>query len=138
MLWIAQQVADSKFSPTLTPLFRKAKLIAGKRPSVLISEGAPNFNDAFKQEFFTRRMPRSRHIKHIRLQGDHNDNKIERLNQEVRDREIVMRSLKKIDTPILAGYQLFIIICDHIWLWMERRRLKNVVLKLVEKISGRL
>jgi hypothetical protein len=33
-------------------LFRKAKLIAGKRPSILISDGAPNFNDAFKQEFF--------------------------------------------------------------------------------------
>jgi hypothetical protein len=41
--WIAQQVADSKFSANITPLFRKAKLIAGKRPSVLISDGAPNF-----------------------------------------------------------------------------------------------
>jgi putative transposase len=105
--WIAQQVADSKFSANIAPLFRKAKLIAGKRPSVLISDGAPNFNDAFKQEFFNRRKPRSRHIKHIRMQGDHNNNKMERLNGEVRDREKVMRSLKKSDTPILDGYQLF-------------------------------
>jgi putative transposase len=105
--WIAQQVADSKFSANIAPMFRKAKLVAGKRPSVLISDGAPNFNEAFKQEFFTRRKPRSRHIKHIRMQGDRNNNKMERMNGEVRDREKVMRSLKKSDTPILTGYQMF-------------------------------
>jgi len=32
---------------------------------------------------------------------------MERLNGEIRDREKVMRSLKKSDSPILTGYQLF-------------------------------
>jgi hypothetical protein len=32
---------------------------------------------------------------------------MERLNGEVRDREKVMRGLKRKDTPILAGYQIF-------------------------------
>ncbi len=32
---------------------------------------------------------------------------MERLNGEIRDREKVMRGLKKPDTPILIGYQLF-------------------------------
>ncbi len=32
---------------------------------------------------------------------------MERLNGEIRDREKVMRGLKKMDTPILTGYQLF-------------------------------
>jgi len=32
---------------------------------------------------------------------------MERLNGEIRDREKVMRGLKKIDSPILSGYQLF-------------------------------
>lgn len=32
---------------------------------------------------------------------------MERLNGEIRDREKVMRGLKKKDTPILAGYQIF-------------------------------
>jgi putative transposase len=32
---------------------------------------------------------------------------MERMNGEVRDREKVMRGLKKPDTPILTGYQLF-------------------------------
>ena len=52
-------------------------------------------------------MPRTRHISHIRLQGDRNNNKMERLNGEVRDRVKVMRGLKRGDTPILTGYQLF-------------------------------
>ena len=32
---------------------------------------------------------------------------MERLNGEVRDREKVMRGLKKVNTPILAGYQIY-------------------------------
>jgi transposase-like protein len=105
--WIAQQVADTKFTADVKPLFRKAKEIAGKNPTVLISDGAPNYSQAFKDEFSTLRNPRSRHIRHIRLQGDHNNNKMERLNGEVRDREKVMRGLKKTSTPILTGFQLF-------------------------------
>jgi putative transposase len=62
----------------------------------LISDGAPNFGEAFKKEFWTTPKPRTRHISHIRIQGDHNNNKMERLNGEVRDREKTMRGLKKI------------------------------------------
>lgn len=36
-----------------------------------------------------------------------NNNKQERLNGEIRDREKVMRGLKKKDTPILRGYQIY-------------------------------
>ena len=32
---------------------------------------------------------------------------MERFNGELRDREKVMRGLKKSDTPILTGYQIF-------------------------------
>jgi hypothetical protein len=32
---------------------------------------------------------------------------MERMNVEIRDREKVMRSLKKTDTPILTGMQIF-------------------------------
>jgi hypothetical protein len=32
---------------------------------------------------------------------------MERFNGEVRDREKVMRGLKKVETPILTGYQIF-------------------------------
>ena len=36
-----------------------------------------------------------------------NNNKQERINGEIRDREKVMRGLKVKDTPILPGYQIF-------------------------------
>jgi len=32
---------------------------------------------------------------------------MERLNGEIRDREKVMRGLKRKDTPILSGYQIY-------------------------------
>lgn len=105
--WIAQQVADTKYTADVRPLFQEGKEVAGKRPAVLISDGAPNFHIAYKKEFFTLKNPKTKHIQHIRLQGDHNNNKMERMNGEVRDREKVMRGLKKVDTPILTGYQLY-------------------------------
>ena len=78
--WIAQQVADTKYTANINPLFREGKEVTGKRHSTLISDGARNFNDSFKREFYTNTKPRTRHISHIRLQGDHNNNKMERLN----------------------------------------------------------
>ncbi len=41
------------------------------------------------------------------MSGDNNNNKMERFNGEIRDREKVMRSLKKDDTPLLTGYKIF-------------------------------
>lgn len=41
------------------------------------------------------------------MRGVTHNNKMERLNGEVRDREKVMRGLKKTNTPILKGYQIF-------------------------------
>jgi putative transposase len=105
--WIAQQVADTKYTSNIQPLFRRAKEIAGKRPNTMITDGAANFHDAFNKEFWTRDNPRTRHIQHIRLQGDHNNNKMERMNGEVRDREKVMRGLKRTDTAVLTGYQIY-------------------------------
>jgi putative transposase len=105
--WIAQQIADTKYTSNIRPLFQKGREIAGKKPETLISDGARNFHDAYKKEFWTLKNPRTQHVQHIRLQGDKHNNKMERMNGEVRDREKVMRGLKKVDTPILAGYQIY-------------------------------
>jgi putative transposase len=71
---------------------------------ILISDRAPNFNDAFKSEISSLR---TKHIRHIRWQGDHNNNKMERMNGEVRDREKVTRGLKNVNASILPGYQIY-------------------------------
>lgn len=46
------------------------------------------------------------HIRNITFKGERNNNKMERLNGEIRDREKVMRSLKRVDSPILSGMQI--------------------------------
>ena len=47
-------------------------------------------------------------IRKITLKGkQHNDNKMERLNGEMRDREKVMRGLKRKRTVMFSGDQLF-------------------------------
>jgi hypothetical protein len=40
---------------------------------------------------------RTKYLSHIRFKGDNNNNKMERLNGEVRDLEKVTRRLKKVD-----------------------------------------
>jgi hypothetical protein len=59
------------------------------------------------QLYFTISNPRTKNIRHVRWQADQNNNKMERLNGEIRDREKVMRGLKKADTAILPGYQIY-------------------------------
>jgi hypothetical protein len=51
--------------------------------------------------------PRTNHVKEIMLKGAIHNNKMERMNGEIRDREKTMRGLKIDETPILTGYQLF-------------------------------
>jgi transposase-like protein len=106
--WIAQEVADTKFTADLRPLFQLGKQIAEKQPKTLITDGAPNFHEAYLQEFYTKRLAtRTEHIREIALNGQRHNNKMERMNGELRDRERVMRTLEKADTPILTGMQIY-------------------------------
>ena len=105
--WLAQEVADTKYVHDARTLFAKSKEVAGKRPLTLITDGAHNYERAFKKEFFTKFNPSPVHVRDIRLRGQIHNNKMERMNGEVRDREKVMRGLKRMDTPILKGTQIY-------------------------------
>jgi transposase-like protein len=105
---IAQEVADSKERHDAQHLFQMAKEIAEKKPKILITDGLRSYHNAWLKEFRTNKLETStQHIRHITLAGTHHNNKMERLNGEIRDRERVFRGLKKSDTPILTGYQIF-------------------------------
>ncbi|MFA5364228.1 MAG: DDE-type integrase/transposase/recombinase [Candidatus Bathyarchaeia archaeon] len=105
--WIAQEVAETKFKHDARKLFQMAKKVTGKNPMTIITDGLPAYHDAYKKEFRTLSKPRTEHIRHIKLKGDMNNNKMERLNGEIRQREKTMRGLKRKDTPILKGYQIY-------------------------------
>jgi hypothetical protein len=51
--------------------------------------------------------PHGTHIREIAFKGKVHNNKMERTNREIRGREKVMRSPKKMDTPILTGVQIY-------------------------------
>jgi transposase-like protein len=106
--WIAKEVADTKYTADLRPLFKIARSMAGKKPTTLITDGAPNFHEAYKQEYWTPKLEnRTEHIREITLDGVRHNNKMERMNGEIRDRERVMRTLEKSDSPLLAGMRIY-------------------------------
>jgi putative transposase len=106
--WIAQEVAETKYKHDARKLFQLGQKLAGKKPMTLITDGLQAYQVAYRKEFWTmKKETRTTHIRHITMKGDRNNNKMERLNGEIRDREKTMRGLKKKDTPILSGYQIF-------------------------------
>jgi putative transposase len=100
--WIAQEVAETKDKHDARVLFSKAKFLMEKQPKTIITDGLPTYGRASMEI-----LSQAEHIRHVRFQGDMNNNKMERFNGEIRDREKVMRGLKTKDTPILTGYQIF-------------------------------
>jgi transposase-like protein len=106
--WIAQEVADSKYTHDARHLFQLAQAVAEKRPKILITDGLPAYHQAYMKEYQTNSaVTTTHHIRKITLSGEQNNNKMERLNGEIRDREKVMRGLKRDDTPVLTGYQIY-------------------------------
>jgi transposase-like protein len=106
--WIAQEVADTKNTADLRPLFRAGKEIAGKEPKTLITDGAQNFHEAFMEEWWTSKLAtRPEHIRDIRFDGQVHNNKMERMNGELRDREKIVRGVKKSDSPLITGLQIY-------------------------------
>jgi transposase-like protein len=100
--WIAQEVAETKDKHDARRLFLEAQRLMHKQPQNLITDGLQVYSIASENTF-----PNTKHIRHVRFQDSMNNNKMERMNGEIRDREKTMRGLKTTDTPILQGYQLF-------------------------------
>lgn len=108
--WIAQEVADSKHMHDAAGLLHEGKQLMDKVPAVLVTDGLPSYRTAFNKEYYSNTKPQSRHINAIKLTGNawnENNNKMERINGEIRDREKTMRGLKKKSTPILKGMQVY-------------------------------
>lgn len=73
----------------------------------MITDGLHAYELAYKREFYAHQKPVTKHIEHVTWKGDKGNQKMESFNGTVRSREKVMRSLKREDSPILDGYQIF-------------------------------
>ncbi|MCL5948851.1 MAG: IS6 family transposase [Candidatus Bathyarchaeota archaeon] len=99
---IAQEVAETKEKHDARLLFFRAKRLMGKQPKTLITDGLASYAVASEQVF-----EGTKHIREITLKGSIHNNKMERMNGEIRDREKTMRGLKQRRTPVLQGYQIY-------------------------------
>jgi putative transposase len=106
--WIAKEVAGDKMSHEApeyaSQLFHQGKEIAGKKPLTLITDGLHAYHLAYRREFYAHQKPVTKHVRWRHGQGNQ---QMEAFNGTVRSREKVMRSLKREDSPILDGYQIF-------------------------------
>ena len=78
---------------------------AGKNLRNFITDGLPAYMKSSKKVLGKE----INHVRHIHMAGkrDRDNNKIERLNGEIRDREKVFRGLKKMDTAVLDGMRVY-------------------------------
>ena len=108
--WLAKMVAEHKGNDDVEPLFRKAKEVAGKIPSLLVSDGAANFAHAHKKQYAPKNLgdKESVHERHIHMAGDMNNNQMESFNgNTVRQREKTTRGLKREDSSTMTGLRLY-------------------------------
>ncbi|MCK4310816.1 MAG: IS1/IS6 family transposase, partial [Methanomicrobia archaeon] len=80
--------------------FREAKKLTKKKPDIIVSDGLQAYKKAVKKEFQANKkygISRTLHIREIAITNEErNNNKIERLNGTVRQRNKVQRGLKEI------------------------------------------
>ena len=108
--WIAKMVAEHKGNDDVAPMFKEAKRVAGKVPTTLISDKAANFHHAWKTQYKAKNFLHKDtwHINEVAFDGIHHNNQMESFNgNTIRLREDVIRGLKKDDSPILSGLQIY-------------------------------
>ena len=49
----------------------------------------------------------TKHIRHIHMKDDKNNNRMERLNGTIKDREVAYRDIKKMTSHLFDGFQTF-------------------------------
>ena len=105
--WIALDLAETKFQhDDADSLLELTKAQIWKSPSHFVTDGLPAYMKSSRKVFGKQ----TKHIRHIHIAGKRdldNNNKMGRLNGEIREREKVFRGLKKMDTPILDGMKAY-------------------------------
>jgi len=105
---LASRVSTKRGVPDARKLFVKAKQIAKKKPSFVVTDGFLPYRDAVKKEFHTMK----RETEHIGLASIHgfvNNNIVERLHGTMRERNKVMRGLGNNGSSeqIVDGFKIY-------------------------------
>jgi transposase-like protein len=105
---LASTISEKREVEDARKALQKAQNMAKSKPITVTTDGLQSYQDAFKKEFFTLRNPRTEHVRSAGIRASRrNNNVVERLNGTVRERNKVMRGLKKEDTPITKGFEIY-------------------------------
>ncbi len=108
--WLASDIADNKFQHDADNLLHLTKLQAGKTPKHFITDKLPAYMTSSKKVFGKKTQHTANAGIRSKKTGQNfhpSNNKMERLNGEIRDREKVFRGLKKMDTSVLDGMRVY-------------------------------
>jgi len=107
-LLIASIVSSEREVEDARRAFKEARRFAKSKPHEVVTDGLHAYGDAVVKEFWSRYMDeRTEHKRHVRLSGDLTTNLIERLQGTLRERDKVLRGLKKDESPIIKLMQAY-------------------------------
>jgi putative transposase len=101
---LASHVAQGRGTTEARQAFKIAKGNSDpeSEPTFLISDKLPSYRAAVEHEFRN-----TVHLAGVGIQGQVNNNRIERFHGTVRERNKVMRAIKKPDTSIIEGQRIY-------------------------------
>ena len=113
--WIAGELADSKDKHDADNIFRMTKQHTGKAPTVLITDKLPAYQKAARKIFGNKTYHKADAGLRSKRKGPNggssgnyhpSNNKMERLNGTIRDREKTFRGLRSPDTAVFDGMKV--------------------------------
>jgi len=101
---LASHVAQGRGAAEAQETFQIAKKNSNPEgePTFLITDGLASYQSAASREFRN-----TVHIAKVGIQGEVNNNRIERLHGTMRERNKVMRAIKKPDSAIIEGQRIY-------------------------------
>jgi transposase-like protein len=99
---LANHVSQGRNINDAREAFREAKEVAKVEPRVLLTDGLASYSHAARQEF-----PDAVHVAGVGLQGRLNNNRMERYHGTFKERNKVMRAIKKPDSAIIEGQRIY-------------------------------
>ena len=104
---LASQITKGREISDASRLFRKAKEIAQSLPKTVVTDGLASYQGAWLNELCENGKPRPQHIRKIAFNKHPNNNLVERLNGTKRERDKVLRDMKKNETPLREGFDIY-------------------------------
>jgi transposase-like protein/DNA-directed RNA polymerase subunit M/transcription elongation factor TFIIS len=99
---LANHVSQGRTVADAREAFREAKMVAKTDARVVLTDGLDSYKQAARKEF-----PNAVHVSGVGLQGRLNNNRMERYHGTFKERNKVMRGIKKPDSAIIKGQRVY-------------------------------